>query len=180
MWSLEMLLLKQKLGSIVLLALISTMLLATSWAEVLVMPRELVEYSRTQGCAAIEDFYERPGMVNPPYAYGWAPGDPENSAVFWCKKETKNDKSYVLMFKARDPKQLAGCPAAIEWQNPPAGLSIETRPRLPLTAFRHVTAPEKSGPPLVVRNARVVVNYYDGLTDVLYCHKGQWLVMSTE
>jgi len=26
----------------------------------------------------------------------------------------------------------------------------------------------------------VIVNYYDGLTDVLYCYKGRWLVSSTD
>jgi hypothetical protein len=140
------------------------------------MPKELVDFGLQHGCLPIGDyFFQRPGMVDPPYAYGWLPGDRENSAVFWCTKEP-NATTYQLMFKVRDPKQMAGCPTKIEWRNPPAGLSIEVRPSLNLDLFHDVNDSHLSRPTGVIQNARVIVNYYDGLTDVLYCYKGRWLV----
>ena len=151
-----------------------------SSADTIVMPRELVDFAHANGWSPIDNFFERPGMVNPPYVYGWLSGDQENSAVFWGKKAEKNDKPYILMFKARDPKQLAGCPTIVEWWNPPGGLSIETRHHLALSPFHYVTAPKRTRPKSVVTNAKVIVNYYDGLTDVFYCHKGQWLVANSE
>jgi hypothetical protein len=121
-----------------------------------------------QFCTPIDNFFERAGMVNPPYGLS---GDQENSAVFSCKKAEKNENPYNLMFKARDPKQLAGCQAIIEWRNPPGGLSIETRRHLALGDFRYVTAPKRVGPASVVTNANVIVNYYHGLTGVFYSYK---------
>jgi hypothetical protein len=83
----------------------------TGSAQTLVMPIDLVEFARANGCSQIDDFFgpQSPGK-NPPYVYGWIPGTDESSAVFWCKKDEKSDKPYKLIFKARDPKQL-GCPA---------------------------------------------------------------------
>lgn len=152
----------------------------TSLADTLVMPREFVDFARANGCAAIDDFFERPGMVNPPFVYGWLPGDPQGSAVFWCKKTQKSDKPFYLMFKVNDPKQLAGCPAMADWWNPPGGLSIEIRPHLDLGGFHLLTAPKRLGPKSVVANARVILDYYDGLTSVFYCYQGQWLVFSQD
>src|SRR5579863_6788085 len=75
-------------------------------ADTLVMPRELVDYAHSQGCAPVEDFYERSGMVNPPFVYGFAGGDPEGSAALWCRRTEKSDKPYLLLFKVSDPKKL--------------------------------------------------------------------------
>jgi hypothetical protein len=152
------------------------------------MPRELVDFAHANGCKTIDKFFERPGMVNPPYVYGWLLGSDEDSAVFWCKKTEKTDKPYNLMLTVRDlkshelkvpdQKQLAGCPAAIEYWNAPAGLSIETRRSLELRYFHNVTdpRPRPGGLTDVVANARVIVDYYDGLRSTFYCYRGQWLV----
>jgi hypothetical protein len=149
-------------------------------ADTLVMPRELVDFAHANGCEQIDYFFARPGMVNPPYVYGWLPGDQEKSAVFWCEKTNKSEKRYSLMFKPADPKKLEGCPAVIDWWNFPGGLSIEIRPNLALRDFRFVTAPTQAGPSVEVANARVLVDYYDGLTSLFYCYQGKWLFASTE
>jgi len=152
----------------------------TTTDQPLVMPQELVQFGHQHGCLPIGDyFFKRPGMVDPPYAYGWLAGDRESSAVFWCTKNP-NATTYQLMFKVRDPKQMAGCPTQIEWRNPPAGLSIEVRSSMNLEGFHDVNDSHLSKPTGVIPNARVIVNYYDGLTDVLYCYKGRWLVSSTD
>jgi hypothetical protein len=150
-----------------------------SSADTLVMPRELVDLAHANGCSPISDFFERPGMVNPPYAYGWLPGDPGSSAVFWCKGAAESKKPYKLVFKVADPKQLRGCSATIEWSYP-RGLSIETRHNLALRDFHYITAPQRAAPTTVVANARVIVNEYDGPEDIFYCYGGEWLVSSLE
>ena len=151
-----------------------------SYADTLVMPQDLVDFAHAKGCEQINNFYERPGMVNPPYVYGWLPGEQEDSVAFWCKKTVESEKPYNLMIKARDSKALTGCSAIIEWWNPPGGLSIETRSNLALGSFRYVAAPKQNGPVTVIPKAKVIVSYDDGLTDVFYCHKGQWLVGSAD
>lgn len=160
--------------------LLSTLFAGAVSADTLVMPRELVNLALANHCTQINDFFERPGMINPPFVYGWVPGDAD-SAAFWCKKLDKSDKPYNLMFKVHDPKELAGCPAIIEWWNPPAGLSIETRRTLSLRDFRYISQPQRIGPSGVVQNARILVNDNgDGLREIFYCHLGQWLFATFE
>jgi hypothetical protein len=161
--------------SVFLLAVIAR----NSSADTLVMPRELVDLARANGCSQISDFFERPGIVNPPYIYGWLPGDPERSAAFWCKKTEQSKNPFKLVFKVVDPKQLQGCSATIEWPYP-RGLSVETRHNLALREFRYVTAPKRAAPSTVVASARVIVNQYDGPEDIFYCYGGEWLVSSLE
>lgn len=96
----------------------------------LVMPQELVGFARASGCEPINDFFDRPGMIDPPYVYGWLAGDKERSAVFWCQRPDDRAHPYRLMFRPADPGQL-GCPATIEWRNPPGGLSIDKRTTWP-------------------------------------------------
>ena len=119
-------------------------------------------------------------MVNPPFVYGWLSGPTEDSAVFWCKKkEGGSEKPYKLIFKVRDSRQLEGCPAVVEWAYP-RGLSIETRRNLALGDFHYVADPHRTGPTSTIGSARVVVSEYDGLMDIFYCYKGEWLVASFE
>ncbi len=84
------------------------------------------------------------------------------------------------MFKVRNSELMAGCSTTIEWPNPPAGLSIEVRTSLSLSTFRDAADPKLPKFSGEVSNAKVIVNYYDGLTDVFYCYRGRWLVSSTE
>ncbi len=84
------------------------------------------------------------------------------------------------MFKVRDPKLMSGCATTIEWPDPPAGLSIEVRKSLSLSTFNDAADPKLPKSSGEVSNAKVIVNYYDGLTDIFYCYRGRWLVSSTE
>jgi hypothetical protein len=144
------------------------------------MPQELVQFARSNSCAPISDFFERPGMINPPYVYGWLSGDKEKSAVFWCKQADDGISPYRLMFIPADPQQLGGCPAVIKWHDAPRGLSIQKRARLVLRNFRYVNTPSRHVPPRTVSDARVLVNYYDGVQDVFYCDRGNWVVSSSD
>jgi len=147
----------------------------TAAADTLVMPRDLVDYARSQGCAPVGDFYERPGMLNPPYVYGFVAGEPEDSAALWCRKLEKSDKSYLLLLKVKNPQVLGGCPNRIDWWNYPKGLSIETMPSLALSTFRFAADPKRTGPTTTVSNARVIMSEYDGVEELFFCHQGAWL-----
>lgn len=153
---------------------------APAGAEGLVMPRELVDFAKTAGCTPIQEFYERDGMINPPYIYGVLPGDPEKSVAFWCQRIQPSSKKYLLVFKVSDPTALKGCPDRIEWWNPPAGLSIDRPATLRLQDFRLVTDPKRQGPVITVKGATVIVNAVDGLTERFVCFEHAWFVNSTE
>ncbi len=170
--------------------LLLTLFLIPVSADTLVMPRQLVDLALANHCTQIDGFFERPGMLKPPYVYGMLPGGTENGVVFWCKKkEEKSESPYKLMFAVRGPndlnvdlatpKQLGGCPAVVEWWNGPSGLSIETRRNLRLRDFRYVNRPRQFGPAVVVASARVIVDdNSDGLVSIFLCYSGQWLVAS--
>src|SRR3990172_1931605 len=61
------------------------------------LPEELRNLAAGIGCKAVPGFYDRLGMVEPPYLYGYLPGDKEESAVFWCYREAES-KPYLLVF----------------------------------------------------------------------------------
>jgi hypothetical protein len=161
-------------------ALVSLAGASQVFAETLVMPRELIDYAKARDCTSISEFFERPGSINPPYVYGILAGDEEESAAFWCKKSKPGEKPYLLLIKASNPKALADCPDHVEWRDVPGGLSVERHVRINLGEFRYVADRSRSIPSEVVQNATVLRNSYDGLTDRFVCHKGQWLVASTD
>jgi len=82
-------------------------------ADALTMPKDLIEIAHANGCEAISAFYDRPGMVEPPYVYGLLAGDKEQSSAFWCKRTAIGRKRYLLVVNASDPKLLQGCPRTI-------------------------------------------------------------------
>jgi hypothetical protein len=162
------------------LALALTFAASVSVADTLVMPRELVDFARSQGCTPIDEFYERPAMINPPYVYGFASGDAENSAALWCRKLEKSDEPYLLLLKVAREELLGGCPPRIEYWNYPKGLSVQTMTSLNLSEFRVAVDPKHHGPRIVVPTAKVIVSEYDGLEEVFLCYRGAWLIRTRE
>lgn len=173
-------------------SLLSLVFAPASWPNN-VMPQTLVDVAHANGCNPIDDFFDQrnPNVMNAPYVLGWVP-EARYSAAFWCKKTEKSDKPYKLIFaageepyelKMADPKQLAGCPAVIEYWNWPAGLRIETQRDLPLSNFNRVTdtRPTPGGPTGVLASARVLVSDNgDGLEAIFLCYRGQWFVRLLE
>jgi hypothetical protein len=171
-------------------SLLSLVFAPASWPNN-VMPQTLVDVAHANGCNPIDDFFDEqdPDIMNPPYVLGWVRGV-RYSAVFWCKKPAKSDKPYKLIFAAEDPathkgfnvadpKQLAGCPAVIEYWNGPAGLRIETQHNLQLRYFHPVTdmRPKPGGPTGVLASAHVLVSDSgDGVEAIFLCYRGQWLI----
>jgi hypothetical protein len=162
---------------------VALMLVSTSYAsppDTLVMPRDLGDYAKAKGCLPLTHFFDRPGMVNAPFVYGVFAGEVEDSAAFWCKQAKSSDKPYLLLLKVAQSKVADGCPEYIEWRNVPGGLTVEHRSKMNLQAFRYVSSPTRATPTTILDKTSVLVNSYDGLTDVFVCYKGKWLVSSTE
>ena len=92
-----------------------------------IMPRELVEFAERNDCRQIQDFFERPGMVKPPYVYGFGPGPEDASAAFWCERLKGGERRPVLMFLIKNGSgSIAKCPREIEWINPPPVSVVQT------------------------------------------------------
>jgi len=48
-------------------------------STVKIMPDELLKIAEKCGCEQVDNFYNRPGMIGPPYVYGFLSGEEENS-----------------------------------------------------------------------------------------------------
>jgi hypothetical protein len=147
-------------------------------AEPLVMPRDLVEYGRTKGCEQVSDFYDRPGSFGPPYVYGYLPGRPKNSAVFWCQTGQTADRKFWLVIKRDRAVTGYDCPDRIESPLQPGGLSIE---RLDAAGTEFIYLSEWRQPKRVLPNTvqltgHAIQSEYDGLEAMFYCHQGEWIV----
>jgi hypothetical protein len=148
------------------------------YAEPLVMPRDLVEYARAKDCEQVLDFYDRPGAVRPPYVYGYLPGRPNRSAVFWCQTGQGADRKFWLVTKRDRAIKDYDCPDIVEWPRYPGGLSIE---HAGFAAGEFVYLSEWDQPKRVIpRNIRLsgngIQSEYDGLESLFYCYRGEWIV----
>lgn len=165
---------------ILLVSLLISNLPSGASAETYVMPKELVQHAEKNDCSQVGDFFDRPGMVNPPYVYGYFGGEEENSAVFWCQKRARDNKPYVmLVFVKGEQDSWSTCPQKIEWWNPPGGLSLYLERSANLSMFKYIREPERSGPSNVRVSHKGIVNSYDGVSVIFYCHKGEWLFKLT-
>jgi hypothetical protein len=161
------------------------------------LPPELSALADEAGCRPIADFLDRPGMVQPSYLYGYAPGagvlpeaEEEKAAVFWCRSGPGDGSAYRLVFGRKkhpshgfslaESRALLPCPAVIEWPssrgNPPGGLSIATAVSEPLDTFTYADEMETHGPGDEHTTHPPLQSRYDGAGWDFYCHDGRWLV----
>lgn len=152
---------------------------ADVYGEVKIMPEELLEVASRHNCVQITDFYEdRPGPVDPVYVYGYVPGEKWDSAVFWCKNPQAREFPYTLVFFFRkSDHELTRCPDRIDWKNPPGGLSVylEKDTRL-AEEFVYIKDPKRKVPKKATMRTNGIMSYYDGVEELFYCYKGEWLV----
>ena len=163
------------------LCVLIVMAYESAYGQANIMPQELVEFAKSNKCTQVSDFFENaPGARNPPYVYGYLPGDEENSAVFWCKNTGSASHPYSLMFVRRDAeielRKLEECPFRIEWDNPPRGLSVYKDRKTTLQGFVYLRDPKKKVPQNVQLSHNAIMSYYDGVSELFYCHNGEWLV----
>jgi hypothetical protein len=135
--------------------------------------------ARNKGYEQVTEFYKnRPGILNPPYVYGYLPGPKENSAVFWCQKEHNDKQTFYLMFMFKNrTHKLCNCPDVIEWHNYPKGLSICSGRDVMLDGFVYINEPKKEVPKNVRLIHNAILSEYDGVEEIFYCHDGEWVVM---
>ena len=157
---------------------------------------ELAEYAEAVGCQRVKNFYDRSGMVEPSYLYGYMPGwgmvpekERDKSVVFWCKKKGK-DRVYQLVvgqkknkansFTLKESQKLAMCPAVMEWPEsvsaPPGGLSVGRKMGVPLRGFQFADLPGEPIPRGEFTDHQPLQSLYDGAGWYFYCHEGEWLM----
>lgn len=135
-----------------------------------VLPRELASVAREQGCGPVVDFYSRPGMVQPPFVYGYERGEVESSAVFWCQRAA-SDSIRLVVWRADSAA------TSVAWWNFPGGLSLTEPRNWSLSEFREVEAPTVRGPAVTIRAQRAIQSYYDGVSEFFILHNGKWYVL---
>ena len=148
--------------------------------DTLIMPQELISFAEENGCSQISEFYERDGMVNPPFVYGYLPARDDLSAAFWCKKLEKSEHPYILLFFIKDAAgALMKCPTRIEWKNYPGGLSV-FRQKITLEGFVYINNPKRKAPRKLRMTQNAILSEYDGVSELFYCHQGEWLVRQSD
>jgi len=133
------------------------------------LPQKLRELRTQVGCGPVSGFYDRPGMVEPPYLYGYLPGGKEESAAFWCHREGA-EKPFVLVLVEK-----GRVTSTIAWQNYPGGLSLDDSAPLRLSDFRYVDKPEQRGPVDAKTTHPSLRSEYDGVITLFYHHGDRWL-----
>ena len=138
------------------------------------LPQELRELAAQIGCGPVPGFYDKPGMVDPPYLYGYLPGNKEQSAAFWCYRE-QGEKPYLLVFVEHLGNGRTGrVTSIIPWHDRPRGLSLNDSKNMPLSEFRYIDNPEERGPDRLTEYAPVV-DSYDGVIRLFYQDGKRWL-----
>jgi len=167
----------KRLGVVLLTLVICHMPVVTEPS--VTMPEELSAYAMSKGCEEVRDFFKRPGMVNPPYVYGYLEGRREGSAVFWCERREAENRRFRLIVISRG-KTEPRCPLMLEWQGYPGGLSIFSDRRTTLDRFVYVNDPKRRPPPNVRLTENAILSEYDGVQNLLYCYRGEWVVRQTD
>lgn len=145
------------------------------------LPAELKQIAKTQKCDIISEFYNRTGMVQPPYIYGVNKGLKANSAIFWCKNNSSKN-IYKLVLVERDKSyvrfKISKSCSPLEKKGLPGGLSIR-RKKIDLSKFFYYPKFDSKGPEGTVIT-QVVKSAYDGEGYLLYCYEGKWLFRTIE
>lgn len=145
------------------------------------LPEELREIAMENGCSEVKRFFARPGMINPPYVYGYLPGPEENSAAFWCEKK-ENDKEIfflIIMVKGAKPEEFK-CPDKIQYKGGyPRGLSVYKDRDTTLEHFHFLNDPKRKPPQNAKLTHNAILSEYDGVGVLFYCYQGEWAVRIT-
>jgi len=163
-------------NTLVVLFLLALCSVVCAETKVKIMPDELLKIAEKCACEQVNDFYNRPGMINPPYVYGFLPGEQENSAVFWCQEHHANPKYLLVLASRKTFFDDWNYEIIIKTENYPRGLSIVKNCKITLDKFYYISSPKKRGPNGVLPVANVILSTYDGVSEYHYNHKGSWLI----
>jgi hypothetical protein len=140
-----------------------------------VLPNDLAKAAESKGLSPVEGFYDRPGMVEAPFVYGYLPGEKENSAAFWVKSKQEGEFLLVIETKTAVPPEYS-CPNTLPWKNFPGGLSIVRNGNMSLGDFVYASDPSRKGPAETNITHNAITSYYDGVEIIFYCFNGNWLI----
>lgn len=168
---------KRHMGASLSVLVISCLVTAV-YAEQLIIPRDLVEYGRAKGCEQILDFYDRPGVIKPPYVYGYLPGRSEDSVVFWCQTGQGKQRKFWLVVKRNKMAKDYDCMERINSPIYPGGLSIE---HAGVTGGEFIYLSEWDKPTRMIPETtqlpgHAIQSEYDGLGVMFYCYQGEWII----
>lgn len=139
-----------------------------------IMPDELIQIAKQNGCKQIDDFYDRPAIWGPVFVSGTI-GNPEAAVrVFWCENlETTEVKRFSLIIHPQGDTDSSCGQAKLYWWNYPGGLKIQS-----LSEYGHSEFRDISDYKLVEidedNSGNVIVGEYDGVISVFYCDNGKW------
>ena len=143
-----------------------------------VMPKELVDDAKTRGCEQITDFFNTPGIYNPPYVADVDEFGPEPGFAYWCRRPPSagvSDFDYFLVVKAKGAlASFAGCRDEVKSRNYPNGLRVKKEKGLSLSSFAYVNDPKHRGPKVPATKPMIISAYET--SESFYCHGGKWLV----
>jgi len=138
------------------------------------LPADLAGAARAHSCGPVDGFFDRPGLVDPPYVYGFLGRVRERSAAFWCQRH-ETPRAYLLVFvwssQAGDSLQ---CPDSILWTRFPGGLTLSPEHSMSLDGFKYVDD-KKPVPPGQHTAWPPVISDYDGVSELFYCYMGRWV-----
>jgi len=145
--------------------------------KIKLLPNDLLDIAQKNHCDQIDDFYDRYGVLDPPYVYGYLAGEKEKSAVFWCERKENNKSQYnLIIHSSSQNKGLQNCPNKIIWLNYPGGLSIYKDINTSLDDFVYIENPQKRPPKKIKMTHNAILSEYDGKEELFYCHEGAWLM----
>lgn len=165
----------------IVLSLLLLIYPVSSYAQTGSLPKELGEVARQNGCSEVKRFFDRPGMIDPPYVYGYLPGPKENSAAFWCEKKEGDKDIFLLIFffKGERPEEYK-CSQKLQLKTGyPGGLSIYKDRGTTLEFFQYLNDPKRKPPPTEKLDHNGILSEYDGVGLLFYCYKGEWVVRIT-
>jgi len=145
-------------------------------AENLVVPRDLYEFIKSEGCEQISDFFnDRVSAEYPPYAVRVLPWGKLDIAV-WCTKDMKklhSDREYSLLVRFDDATNLlAHCPKRIDGIKFIGGLTFKTVDE-PADWYYFIETRKKVGDKGRV-STNAVQSIYDGTGHYHICVNGKW------
>lgn len=164
---------------ILLIMLVLTMRAAVA-ADVHVVPIEIRDYFKANGCSEVLDYYSESRVIDKPYLYGaisLAGGVKSNndySFIAWCKSLGGNfDNQYVLVGRLDGAVWPGGCKFPIGGFDYPGGIGI-ARKKISLGAFTDFSYRKVRGGSIV---GAVISSERDGLVYEVFCHRGTWGVL---
>lgn len=133
------------------------------------LPADLRRVADAHACREIGGYYDEPGVRDPLYVYGFAAGERELSAAFWCERTPGRFRVLIAVDRGRSSIVVVDSVGMF------GGLRLEVDLDEPLSSFRFADD-GTSGPASVRTTGAVLRSELDGVYTQFYRHRGRWLL----